>query len=396
MKHKYFLLASCLLLIIQGLPGFSQELFPDTIELYPATVISIRPDTDKKELLELDYLDNMAHDGGALLNQLASINTIRKSGAYGFDPVFRGFKYEQLNLVLNGAQTASAACPNRMDPPSSQMSPNMIQKIEILKGPFALRYGNAFGGTINFISSPPTFSEKPEAYGRLSGRYDSNGGVLRTEGLMGFRSKALNFGLFVAWSDGQDYQTGDHNPIPADFTRASLGVRMGIQLKENQILKLSATRNLARDADFAALPMDLRKDDTWMLNASHEIYPESGRLKSWQSTIYGSMVDHLMDNLLKSLDPRPVNATTQANTLNYGFRTEGAWGFKQMRLYSGLDYRFEGADGQRSREFLMGPNSGNVVFDNVWQGRDPPGRPVCRISSSGSCAQMDFFRKVQL
>jgi len=368
MKPTYFLLASCLLLSIQGLPGFSQELFPDTIELYPATVISIRPDTDKKELLELDYLDNMAHDGGALIDQLASINTIRKSGAYGFDPVFRGFKYEQLNLVLNGAQTASAACPNRMDPPSSQMSPNMIQKIEILKGPFALRYGNAFGGTINFISSAPTFSEKPEAYGRVSGRYDSNGGVFRTEGLMGIRTKRANLGLYAAWSDGQDYQTGDHNPIPADFMRASLGARMGIQLSRNQTVKLSATRNLARDADFAALPMDLRNDDTWMLSASHILYPDAGKLKSWQSTIYGSLVDHLMDNLLKPLEPRQVNATTRANTLNYGFRTEGAWSFTQMRLYTGMDYRFEGAEGQRTREFLMGPNSGNVAYDNVWQG----------------------------
>ena len=88
---------------MQGQLSSGQEFFPDTLELYPVTIISIRPVSDQKEALELDYQDNMAHDGGALLNQLASINSIRKSGSYGFDPVFRGFKYEQLNLVLNGA-----------------------------------------------------------------------------------------------------------------------------------------------------------------------------------------------------------------------------------------------------------------------------------------------------
>lgn len=363
--------AACWLTFLLLLPQLnlsSQELHTDTFEIYPVTVIAIHPSADQTELFELDYQDRMAHDAGALLNQIASIGVIRKSGAYGFDPVFRGFKYEQLNLVLNGAQTASAACPNRMDPPTSQMSPNMLQKIEILKGPYALRYGNAFGGTINFISSSPTFSEKKEGYGRLSGRYDSNGGTLRTEGLAGFRSERINLGLFASWSQGDDYHSGDDFIIPAGFLRASFGARLGIKVSENQLLELSATRNLARDTDFASLPMDLRDDDTWMFSASHELYTKSGRLKSWKTTLYGSLVDHLMDNLMKPIDPRPVNATTRAKTQNYGFRSEGAWSFSKSRLYTGLDFRYEGAEGFRTREFLMGPNAGGEIIDNVWQG----------------------------
>lgn len=347
---------------------FGQQSLTDTIDLYPVTVIAIHPRAEQIETLELDYQDRMAHDAGALLDQIAAIGVIRKSGAYGFDPVFRGFKYEQLNLVLNGAQMASAACPNRMDPPSSQMSPNMLQKIEVLKGPYALRFGNAFGGTINFISGSPSFSGKKEGYGRFSGRYDSNGGILRTEGLAGFRSEHTNLGLFASWSQGNDYQSGEDHMIPADFMRASFGARLGIKISEAQLVKLSVTRNLARDTDFASLPMDLRDDDTWMFSASHELYTKSGNLRSWQSTIYGSLVDHLMDNLLKPLDPRPMNAITLANTANYGMRTEGAWAFSKSRLYTGLDFRYEAADGYRTREFLMGPNAGNKIIDNVWQG----------------------------
>jgi iron complex outermembrane recepter protein len=357
-----------LVLLYSGQLLYGQETFPDTIDLYPATIIFVRPGTENMEALELDYQDNMAHDGGALLSQLPAIGLIRKGGGYGFDPVLRGFKYEQLNLVLNGAQTASAACPNRMDPPTSQMSPNMIQKIEILKGPYALRYGNAFGATINFISPSPRFSDKKEGYGRVSGRYDSNGNIFRSEGLAGFRSEHINLGLYAAWSQGNDYQTGEGNDIPADFKRASFGAKLGLRLTQKQLLKLSVTRNLARDTDFAALPMDLTKDDTWMFSASHELYPLSGSLKSWKTSLYGSFVDHLMDNLSKPLEPRLVNAITRANTTNYGLRTEGSWSFSHTRLYTGMDYRFEGAAGHRSREFLMGPNTGNQVLDNVWQG----------------------------
>jgi iron complex outermembrane receptor protein len=357
-----------LLFIFPVLNSYGQGLLNDTFEIYPVTIMAIHPLSNQSESFELDYQDKMAHDAGDLLNQIAAISTIRKSGGYGFDPVFRGYKFEQLNLVLDGAQTASAACPNRMDPPSSQMSPNMIEKIEILKGPYALRYGNAFGGTINFITSSPSFTERKEGYGRLSGRYDSNGGILRTEGLAGFRSQRINLGFYGAWSQGGDYKSGSDYLIPAGFLRASFGTRLGVKISEGQVLRLSVTRNLARDADFASLPMDLRADDTWMFSASHELYPRAEKLKSWQTTLYGSLVNHLMDNFQKPLDPRTMNSFTEANTLNYGMRTEGAWRFIRSRLYTGLDFRYEGAEGFRTREFLMGPNTGKEVVDNVWQG----------------------------
>jgi iron complex outermembrane receptor protein len=62
-----------------------------------------------------------------------------------------------------------------------------------------------------------------------------------------------------------------------------------------------------------------------------------------------------------------LNASTDAKTRNYGARTEGIWNFNKGKLYSGLDYRVEGAEGIRTREFLLGPNAGKTVMDNAWQ-----------------------------
>lgn len=63
---KAILLVLVLLLPGQNLVG--QETYPDTIDLYPATIIFIRSGTDNMEALELDYQDKMAHDGGGLLD----------------------------------------------------------------------------------------------------------------------------------------------------------------------------------------------------------------------------------------------------------------------------------------------------------------------------------------
>jgi len=335
--------------------------------LYPVTIVAVRPPDNSNEQVDLDFQDRMEHDAAAILNQVPAMNSIRKSGNYGFDPVFRGFKYDQLNIVLNGAQSATAACPNRMDPPTSQMAPNMLDRIELLKGPHALRFGTGFGATLNFIPSKLRFTEEPDLYGRISGGYESNGNLIRSEGQIGFSGQKYDLSLFAAWSQGDDYRAGNGQTVQADFQRGSFGANLGIKLAPNQQLRLSGLYNRARDADFPALPMDLRRDDTWMFNARHDIQIEKARLKSWNTTLFGSFVDHLMNNLLKPLDPRMLNAETAATTYNLGGRTEGNWQITRNRLYAGADLRLEGANGTRTREFLMGPNTGNTFFDNAWQ-----------------------------
>ena len=338
------------------------------VDLYPVTVIALRRQGKQPdEQVRIGYQERMAHDGAALLNQIPAFNSIRKGGNYGFDPVFRGYKYDQLNVVLNGAQSATAACPNRMDPPTSQMAPNMMDRVEVLKGPHALRFGTGFGATINFVPSRLRFSPDADVYGRLSAGYEENGNLLRTEGQLGFSNSQYDLSLFGAWSEGDDYRAGNGQAMQADFLRGSFGSNLGLRLSPRQQLRVSALYNLARDADFPALPMDLRKDDTWLFNARHDIQFNKGSLQLWNTTAFASFVDHRMDNLLKNLSPRMMNASTDARTYNYGGRTEGRWQLPKAKLFAGADLRVEGAQGNRLRSFLMGPNAGKTVQDNAWQ-----------------------------
>ena len=333
----------------------------------PVTILALRTNTNEPESIKVDNQDRLSHDAGALLSQTPLISGIRKSGSYGFDPVMRGFKYDQLNVVINGVQSATAACPNRMDPPTSQIAPNMIREVEVLKGPHSLRYGTAFGGTINFLTTAPNFPATNNLYGRLTGAYESNGTIGRSEGLIGFSGAKYDIGLFGSWSQGNDYTDGSGNAVLSKFQRSSFGTLIGIKVAKNQVVTLSAKKNTARDVDFPALPMDLRTDDTWMFNANHALQLNKASLKSWKTTLYASFVDHYMDNLLKPLDPRMMNASTGAKTKNYGGRTEGTWKFDVGNLYVGADYKVEEAEGKRTREFLMGSNSGKIVVDNAWQ-----------------------------
>ncbi|HPE78056.1 MAG TPA: TonB-dependent receptor, partial [Draconibacterium sp.] len=352
--------------------------------LLPVTVITVHPEIFGKSKFDIPVQEKLEHDAGQLLEQMTSFSVIRKSGAYGFDPVLRGFKYDQLNLVIDGTQTASAACPNRMDPASSQIPINMISTVEVMKGPFSLRYGNAFGGSANFKSSAPQFSEKAKPAGRLGTSYESNGNIFRTEGVAGLTGNKTDLKFFGSFSQGNDYKDGDGLEIPSDFNRLNWGGKFGFKLSDKQNLGVLVSNNRAKNVDFPALPMDLREDNTWMINASHSALFYGKAFSAWNSTIYFTKVNHLMDNQDKIISPRTVDASTDAETSNYGGRTEMRYDFKTGFLFSGIDYRMETADGERSRNMLMGPMAGKTIYDNVWQD--------AQIQRSGTFVEYHFLK----
>jgi iron complex outermembrane receptor protein len=337
------------------------------VSLMPATVIARNNGKYESDIVKVNASGKLSHDAGSFLSQNSFISGIRKSGSYGFDPVMRGFKYDQLNIVMDNGLSATAACPNRMDPPASQIPLAMVDQVEIIRGPHSLRFGNAFGGSIHFKSKPASFTDETKWFGRASGSYESNGNIKRTEALAGVKGEFYNISLMAAYNEGNDYEDGDGNKIPSSFNRRNVGLSSIFKLDDRQSLKLVVNNNYAEDVDFPALNMDLREDDTWLMNIQHKINFKNSNLISLSTSVYGSFVDHTMDNLGKVLNPRKVNAVTEAKTKNYGARTEASFEFKNSSLFGGIDFKSEGAEGNRYREMLMGPMAGQTIHDNIWQ-----------------------------
>lgn len=337
-----------------------------SMELQPMTILDKMYDEDEEIPIKTE--DKLTHDAGAFLHQLPEINVVKKSGSYGFDPVLRGMKYDRLNIVIDGVQTAHAACPNRMDPPISQIPMNTIESVEILKGPYSLRFGNSFGGTINFISRGLVYEAKKPFYGRASTGYEGNGNIYRGEGLLGWSQKKLNIELHGAYSTGSNYTDGNGNEILSSFNRTNFGGQIGYKLNSNHQLIVKATLNIAENVDFPSLAMDLRSDNTYLVQLRHEYEKSKGILRGWSTSIYSTSVVHQMDNLDKVYAIRMVDAVTNSTTDSYGGRTEGKFIFGKSILYAGLDLKSERADGERTREFVFGANDGIIKYDNLWQG----------------------------
>lgn len=355
-----------LLLYTQTAPAQKNNFNDSTAEtLSPVSVYALKGKPTHRSL-KLTHADWVKHDAGEVLLQIPGFSSIRKSGDFGFDPVFRGFKWEQVSILNDGGLTAHAACPNRMDPPSSQVMINQVEKIEVIKGPHNFRFGPATGAVVNFKTADPVFSSQKEIFGRINIGGESNGNIFRTEGQLGMRGKNIQVSLAGSYSNGQDYRDGSGTIIPAVFNRGAINLNAAYQVKQNQVASVNITRNFARNTSFPTLMMDLLSDDTWMIQGKYQVKSANRWYSQWNTQVFTSFVDHQMGNGL-----RPASATMLShvfsNTQTLGGRTEFQIKRNNQTIYLGADLKYEYANGNRTRTMITGMMAGKTFTDTLWQ-----------------------------
>lgn len=356
-----------MLLFANTLTAQKNNSYTDSVieTLSPVSVYALKGKPVNK-YLKLTHADWVKHDAGEVLLQVPGFSSIRKSGDFGFDPVFRGFKWEQISILNDGGLTAHAACPNRMDPPSSQVMINQVEKIEIIKGPHNFRYGPATGAVINFKTADPVFSSQKELFGRINIGGETNGEIFRTEGQLGWRGKKIQVAAAGSYSNGQDYKDGSNATIPGVFNRGAVNLNAAYLVKQDQVASITITRNFARNTSFPTLMMDLLSDDTWMVQGKYQVRPVSKWYRQWNTQVFTSFVDHQMGNGL-----RPASATMLShvfsNTQTSGGRTEFQIKRNSNTFYIGADVKYEYANGNRTRKMLTGMMAGKTFTDTLWQ-----------------------------
>ncbi len=311
----------------------------DTLDSHNIEIVKIikLSQNNSKRDLETTQSDLLNHDAGKFLNSLPEINGIRKAGNYATDPVLRGFKYEQLNIVIDGAANAINACPSRMDPAISQINMNTVLEAEIYKGPYHFRHGNAFGGTINFITVNPEFSEKTKFSGRLSTAYETNGNITRNEVLTQLSSKKTAWDFFGSYQKGDQYKDGNGTEVRSAFLRYNIGTKGNLKWNSKNITTLQINTNQGRDVEFAALTMDLIYDKTWMFQLKHRAEFENKFLKQIDFNSYFTDVKHSMGT-----PDRMMISNVKSST--YGARGEAKFAWNKNTFYSGFDFKHEQAE----------------------------------------------------
>ena len=306
---------------------------------------------------------------GHLFKEISGFG-ITKKGAYASEPVFRSFKYEQLNVQYDGGMKVLNACPNRMDPITTHIIPEEIEKIEIVKGPFTVRFGQNFGGIINLVSKNPTKDQKG-FHGSVEGGYETNGNNLVTGASALYVADKFDVYLNGSYRDFGDYTDGNGTEVPSSFKTTDYSLKVGINPSEKQRIQLSWRQSFGRDIDHAGLPMDSPYDDSFLAGIDYKIEELSDKINSFTVKVFYSYVDHLMTN-----ENRPnfkmTDSQSPVESWTYGGKTELVIApTDNIRIYTGVDANLVDRKGDRTRIVKMMNGmilpTPKVFMDKIWQ-----------------------------
>jgi len=370
MKTNYILF-----FIIVVFPLLIKAQVPDTLALEEILVTGKTEDKLLQTKISAETIELQdVHDVGQMFKTQPGFGIVKR-GNYAMEPVLRGFKYDQINIQIDGGTKTSNACPNRMDPAISQISPEEIEKVEVIKGPYQVRFGPALGGLINVVTVSPEKVNKFKVKGSVSGGYMSNGGNYYGQGSLQLLDKRFDVSLNGDYKDFGNYKSGNGTTIPSSYTRYGYSLKVGNnhgKSRHNRI-QLTWQQGFARDILYAGLPMDADKDNSTIAYLDYLAQDISKLIFSLKAKIFGSFVTHEM-----STRRRPswnyTEAVTPVTSKSLGGRLE--FGFKpssKLIQYAGADYNYTNKDGQRNRLVKINGCTGDTLekpkkfVDLVWQ-----------------------------
>lgn len=366
MKNKLSLLIITTLLF-NGFNKISGQNLNDTIHLTPVDVneITYKKMPTIKNTIDIGQIDNIAvGDIGNLLRTVPNVSGIRKGGA-NIDPVIRGFKYSQLNTQLDNGIQIEGGCPNRMDPTSSHIDINDISKIEVLKGPYSLRFGPNFGGNINFITTEPLLYKKFEAHVKAVQSYESNGDGNKQHITVNGGNKNIFFVLTGNNLNFGNYTDGGGNIVKSSYHKYSYSAKLGYSFSDKHRLMITYIGSHSRNVLFPALPMDERSDHTKVMAFDYNAKDLGKYINFINFKVYRTSVKHIMDNKYRS-NSDTMTAVSDVDAVNLGSRAEIKLKFKdKFFLLIGTDYLRSDKNGTRTKEMIMQPPKNNDIYEKI-------------------------------
>ncbi len=294
-----------------------------------------------------------ARDAGDFLRSQPNISGIHKGGG-NIDPVIRGFKFAQLNVQSNSGQKVEGGCPNRMDPALSHIDINNVKKIEIIKGPYALRYGPAFGAVLNLTTKNAGPYENFQVHAEAMAGWESNWNGNKQHLMITGGNDKVYFALGGNNQNYGDYTAGNGETIPSSFKKWNYSAELGLNIRKNHQFGLAFENSFGSNARFPTLAMDEREEHTKMLSADYHYLNHSRVLHSVDAKVYYSDVNHEMDNKWRPFSDTVVavsniEAKTTGGRLDFGLHKNA------YMMHFGSDFEHIYKDGQRVKSLIMQP-----------------------------------------
>ncbi|WP_151823088.1 TonB-dependent copper receptor [Acinetobacter oleivorans] len=307
-----------------------------------------------------------ATDGADYLQSIMGFNSIQSGGTNG-DVTFRGMFGSRIKILTDGTENLGA-CPNRMDAPTSYISPESYDRISVIKGPQTVQYANTgSAATVLFERQPEKLTSEKPYRGQASvllgsyGRIDHN-----VEAAIGDEKKYIR--LNANRSESNSYQDGDGNTVPSAWKKWNADLALGFTPDEDTWIELTGGKSDGESL-YAGRSMDGSQFARESLGLRFEKKNITDVIKKIEGQVNYSFNDHVMDNFsLREFNPQdgmsmPMASNVARRTLNARLAMTNEW--NQWSFISGIDTQ----NNKHSSRSSMGSNYLNQprVTDMIFQ-----------------------------
>jgi len=289
---------------------------------------ALEPYIGAAEELAVGTTGEVTSDVGRSLQIIPGVDAIRRGGT-GFDPLVRGLAETNVAVFVDGARHF-AADPFRADPPTSHFDAPFIDRVEIIKGPFALTRG---AGALSAISLHSVLDgPAPERLRTtIQTGHETNRQALETAATVRGGRRNLSFGFHGAFQRGDDYESGNGATVPAHFRAWNARGRAGYRLNDISTLSVAGGHQRRDQTDEPALPLGNAISTVTDLSGRYALAAPRSVLRSFDFSFYWNRATNILrdDGRFARAcpafiqPPEPLGTSLHATLTTFGGRAAG-------------------------------------------------------------------------
>lgn len=356
---------------------FSSLFAQDTTYLIPGIEVFADRAYSSQTIMGLrpQNFPSLQSDIGTMLRSMPNTSGIRRGGS-AIDPVYRGFRNNQLLITTSNGIRIEGGCPNRMDPTTSHIDAEEIQLIHWETGSNMLLFGQAIGGVLVMETIEPQPQEKFGIKIKVKSGYESNYNGFSNSIAINGGNKKVFFSLMGGNKSYGNYSDGRDSVVKSSYQKDFVTAKIGTAIKPNKHLVFSYTRSESRGVLFPSLPMDETYDFTNIFNLSYINY-DRNKNEDFRINVYQVQVNHKMDNFLRPqanqvMPPSTsiMRAESVVDAITSGINAKKTFHFSNLYGSVGIDFHQIDKDGTRTRKMIMtmeGLTTESTKLDNLWK-----------------------------
>lgn len=229
-------------------------------------------------------------DPAEQIRQVNGVRVMRQAGTAGLVSL-QGLSGSRVPVLIDGL-SIDGACNHGMDPATSYLSLDSIERLTVLKGPTTVRLAGMVGGAVLAERKQPADTQEPGLVLQAqAGRFGEQ--VLSAEALLNTEPAWAR--INARRSERDDYRDGQGRSVPSRFEKRHTVADFGWRLDDRQTLTADLTHSDGK-AVYPAFHMDgtaFRQD---RLSASWQANGLTSWLERVQVRSMAQHIHHNMDN----------------------------------------------------------------------------------------------------